>query len=129
VELQTVGWELLAHLPPDGATLLVGRRLDTAPGYDLEMLRADLTRRTAEAATLGAPIERQGAGISSTERAAVWGSLLLMVAGMGAMTIRVVRATPPAPDPDEDKEKTNEAGKNQKEGSESAAAPPEGPAA
>ena len=98
VELEVSGYELIAALPAEGATLYVGHRSLDAPDFDLAMLSQLIWRRELQPVELGEGARVTAAPMTGAERAAVYGGLLGMVLGMGFLIVRLARQAPPAPD-------------------------------
>lgn len=91
------GWEALAVLP-DAPVWIYGGRPDAGPPeYDLGMLAEDLDRRAAASATAGPPETLEKPPPSPVERAVLFGGLGVLVAGLGLLTLRLLRAVPAAP--------------------------------
>lgn len=94
IELAVGGEELIAQLPEAGATLYVGHRGLGPPDHDIGMLLRLLWRRDLQRVELGEGEQVQLAPMSGAERAAVWGGLLGMIAGMGFLILRLARSAP-----------------------------------
>lgn len=94
VELSVVGSELITMVPEGGATLYVGHRSLGPPDHDIGMLTRLLWRRDMQTVTLGEGQRVELAPMTGAERAAVWGGLLGMIAGMGFLIVRLARSAP-----------------------------------
>ena len=99
IELWTEGYELIAAVPADGATLVMGDRRTEPPDHDLGLMGPQLRSRDMRVVELGAPSARDATPVSLTERAAVWGGLLVMIGGMVSLLVTLARAAPAAPTP------------------------------
>ena len=93
VDLQWPAWELIATLPPAGATLLMGRDLPPAE-HDLMLLSDQLHRRATAAATAGPPVARTPPPLGGPDKVALWVGLLALVGGLGLLILRLVRGLP-----------------------------------
>lgn len=91
------GWEVLAVLPDAPLWIYGGGPEGGPPEYDLDLLAGDLDRRAAQSVTAGAlePLEKPPP--SPVERAVLFGGLGVLVAGLGLLTLRLLRAVPAAP--------------------------------
>lgn len=91
VDLAWPRWELVAHLPEGEVNLLYGHRRLDAPQYDLELLRAAVDQRATREATLGAASPIVLGSLSGTDAAAVYGGLAVLVLGLGALLLQLLR--------------------------------------
>jgi hypothetical protein len=91
------GWEALAVLPAAPVWIYGGGPEDGPPEYDLGLLAGDLDRRAAASVSAGPlePLEKPPP--SPVERAVLFGGLGVLVAGLGLLTLRLLKAVPPAP--------------------------------
>jgi hypothetical protein len=101
VDAVLLGWdevELVAHVPAEGVVLLAGApRLDP-PDYDLALLGDDLNRRALQVAGLGPVEEIAPPAPAPLDRALVLSGVALLVAGLGYLTLRLLRGLPAAPE-------------------------------
>ena len=93
--------EIRARIPEAGARLVYGAPSEWAPSYDLMMLEEELRRMPVAGATLGPEEADEGPVLAGGERLAVLGAIGLLVLGLLAMTMRVLKEVP-APAPMED---------------------------
>lgn len=91
------GWEALAVLPDAPVWIYGGRPGAGPPEYDLGLLAEDLDRRAAASVTAGPPETLERPPPSPVERAVLFGGLGVLVAGLGLLTLRLLRAVPAAP--------------------------------
>ncbi len=94
VKLGLPAWELVALVPPGGATLVYGDPRTLRPTYDLDQVRDRLLRRSPAVATVGEPRSRV--------KVAPWFDRVLAALGVAALAIglliltgSVLRAVPP----------------------------------
>jgi|GEM_PF-2205969 len=90
------GWELVAVLPETGATLHVGDPRRAPADFDLQLYADDLTARATAEATVG-PLEAQApAPLALIDRAALLAGLVVLIGGLGGLTVRLLRSVPEA---------------------------------
>ena len=103
LELTRPGWELVAVLPDAGAVLHGGDPRRSEADFDLQLYQDSLTEAAVEEATVGPLVEHAPAPLALIDRASLLAGLAMLVAGLAALTVRLVRVVPaPAPDTGED---------------------------
>lgn len=111
LSLSWPAWELIAVLPDSGARLVYGDPRRGPPDYDLTLLHRELLPRAKAEATLSAPTALTPPPRSAFDKVMLLGGIAVLVGGMLALTVQLVRSVPapdaapepedkdPAPDP------------------------------
>ncbi len=97
IELRYPSWELVAVLPPGGATLVYGDPRTARPDYDLYLVRDQVLRRNPAVAALGEPRGRVKVAPMLDRVLAGLGVAVLAV-GLLLLVGTVLRAVPPPPE-------------------------------
>ena len=100
VSVDLPAWELVAVLPPEGATLRYGDRRRDPPDHDL-MLVDDLPLRAQTEASLGEPQALSGPPVAWFDRVVVLGGIGVLAVGMLVLTGLLVRGAPVADEEEE----------------------------
>jgi hypothetical protein len=95
------GWEMIAVLPDDGATLLYGNRSVVRPSYDFDLLERSLVARVDQVATLGPEKTRLQVPLSWLDKAMLGGGVGVMALGLLGLALLLLRGGPPPSDEEE----------------------------
>jgi hypothetical protein len=94
VEVTTAAYELLAVLPPGGATLWYGSASLRRPDYDLALLLSELGRRASAEATVG-PAEAAGAPhLGWFDKVLLAGGIGVLALGLLGLALELLRRLP-----------------------------------
>ena len=91
IDLSWPTWELIAVLPPGGATLLYGDPDRPRPSYDLALLTDTLLPRAKAVASLGEPTKRTPPPRSALDEGMLLLGIAVLVGGLLALTVQLVR--------------------------------------
>ena len=99
ITLARIGWELVAVVPEDGAVLHGGALNRATADFDLQLYADDLTEAASKEATVGPLQMTAPAPIAFIDRASLLAGLVVLVLGLAALTVRLLRAVPPLAEP------------------------------
>lgn len=94
LQLARPGWEMVAVVPEGGALLHGGDPRRAHADFDLQLYEDSLTEAASEEATVGPLSMRAPAPLALIDRASLMAGLAVLVAGLAALTVRLVHAVP-----------------------------------